>query len=69
MQPKRRSLWRRALLIVVGATLFQGTGLFRNEPRSMVYTVLSGDDIRRAVHAVRTVDAHAFINTQRTPMR
>ena len=49
-----------------GATLFQGTGLFKNEPRSMIYTVLSGDDIRRVVHEVRAVDPHAFINTQRT---
>lgn len=49
-----------------GATLFHGTGLYRNEPRSMIYTVLSGDDIRRVVHEVRGVDPHAFINTQRT---
>ena len=49
-----------------GATLFKGTGLYRNEPRSMIYTVLSGDDIRRVVHEVRATDPHAFINTQRT---
>jgi uncharacterized membrane-anchored protein YitT (DUF2179 family) len=48
------------------ATLFQGTGLYRNEPRSMIYTVVSGDDIRRVVHELRAVDPHAFINTQRT---
>ena len=49
-----------------GATLFQGTGLYRKEPRSMIYTVLSGDDIRRVVHDVRAADPHAFINAQRT---
>ncbi len=49
-----------------GATLFQGTGLYRNEPRSMIYTVLSGDDIRRVVRDVRQADPHAFINAQRT---
>ena len=48
------------------ATLFHGTGLYKNEPRSMIYTVLSGDDIRRVVHGVREVDPHAFINIQRT---
>ena len=32
----------------------------------MIYTVLSGDDIRRVVHEVRAADPHAFINTQRT---
>ncbi|MBR6219548.1 MAG: YitT family protein [Clostridia bacterium] len=49
-----------------GATLFQGTGLYLNQPRSMIYTVLSGDDIRRVVRDVREADPHAFINTQRT---
>ena len=49
-----------------GATLFQGTGLYKNEPRSMIYTVLSGDDVRRVVRDVRAIDPHAFINTQRT---
>ena len=49
-----------------GATLFQGTGLYRNQPRSMIYTVLSGDDIRRVVRDVQTADPHAFINIQRT---
>ena len=49
-----------------GATLFHGVGLYKNEPRSMIYTVLSGDDIRRVVHDVREADPHAFINTQRT---
>ena len=49
-----------------GATLFKGIGLYRNEPRSMIYTVLSGDDIRRVVRDVRAADPHAFINTQRT---
>ena len=48
------------------ATLFNGTGLYLNQPRSMIYTVLSGDDIRRVVHDVRQVDPQSFINTQRT---
>ena len=48
------------------ATLFQGTGLYKNEPRTMIYTVLSGDDVRRVVYRVRKTDPHAFINTQRT---
>ena len=49
-----------------GATLFQGQGLYRNEPRSMIYTVVSGDDVRKVIHDVNQVDPHAFINTQRT---
>lgn len=49
-----------------GATLFQGTGLYKNEPRSMLYTVVSGDDVRRLVHEIRNADPHAFINAQHT---
>ena len=49
-----------------GATLFHGTGLYLDQPRSMIYTVLSGDDIRRVVRDVRRIDPHAFINAQRT---
>ena len=49
-----------------GATLFKGTGLYRNEPRSMIYTVVSGDDVRRLVHEIRQTDPHAFINAQHT---
>ena len=49
-----------------GATLFQGIGLYRNEPRSMIYTVRSGEEIRLVVRDVHAVDPHAFINAQRT---
>ena len=49
-----------------GATLFQGTGLYRNEPRSMIYTVVAGDEIRRLTHEIRNVDPHDFINAQHT---
>lgn len=49
-----------------GATLFKGTGLYKNEPRSMLYTVVSGDDVRRLVHEIRKADPHAFINAQHT---
>ncbi len=48
------------------ATLFQGTGLYKKEERSMIYTVVSGDDVRKVVYDVRKVDPNAFINTQRT---
>ena len=49
-----------------GATLFRGTGLFENEPRSMIYTVVSSDDVRQLVHAIRQADDNAFINAQQT---
>ncbi len=49
-----------------GATLFRGEGLFRNEPRSMIYTVVSADEVRNVVRETLKKDPHAFINTQRT---
>ncbi len=49
-----------------GATLFQGTGLYRNQPRSMIYTVVAGDELRRLIHEIRKVDPNAFINAQHT---
>lgn len=49
-----------------GATLFQGVGLYRNEARSMIYSVITGDDVRRVVREIRRVDPNAFVNTQRT---
>ena len=49
-----------------GATLFQGEGLYRGEPRSMIYTVVSADEVRNVVRETLKVDTHAFINTQRT---
>ena len=49
-----------------GATLFKGTGLFKNQPRSMLYTVVSGDDVRYVVHEIRKADPNAFINAQHT---
>ena len=49
-----------------GATLFQGRGLYKNEPRAMLYTVVSGDEVRAIIHEIRQMDPSAFINTQRT---
>lgn len=49
-----------------GATLFKGTGLYKHKTRSMLYTVVSGDDVRRVLHLIRQADPHAFINAQHT---
>ena len=32
----------------------------------MLYSVVSGDDVRGVVRAIHEVDGNAFINTQRT---
>ena len=49
-----------------GATLFRGTGLYYGEDRSMIYTVISGDEVKKVTKEVRKVDPKAFINILKT---
>ena len=49
-----------------GATLFRGTGLYNGEPRSMIYSVISGDEAKHVTKQVRQADPHAFINILKT---
>lgn len=49
-----------------GATIFQGTGCYDNKTRSMVYSVVSTDEVKRVKEAVRLVDPKAFINVIKT---
>lgn len=49
-----------------GATLFRGEGLYHNQPRSMIYTVVSADEVRNVVRETMKTDPHAFVNAQRT---
>ncbi len=48
------------------ATLFRGVGLYNEKERSMVYSVVSGDDIKKIVKEVKRTDPHAFINVLKT---
>lgn len=49
-----------------GATLFEGTGLYNGEPRSMLYSVISGDQVKQLTKRVRQIDPKAFINILKT---
>ena len=49
-----------------GATLFQGTGLYNGQPRSMIYSVISGNQVKNVTKEVRRVDPKAFINILKT---
>ena len=49
-----------------GATIFQGTGCYDNETRSMVYSVVSSDEVKKVKEGVRLVDPKAFINVLKT---
>ncbi len=48
------------------ATMFHGTGLYNGEPRTMLYTVISGDQVKEMTKTVREIDPHAFINVIKT---
>ena len=49
-----------------GATLFRGTGLYNGTERDMIYSVISGDQVKRITKQVREIDPHAFINILKT---
>ena len=49
-----------------GATLFRGTGLYNGEPRSMLYSVIAGDQVKKITRQVRKIDAKAFVNILKT---
>ena len=48
------------------ATLFKGEGLYEQEERYMIYSVVSRAEARSLVRRVRQVDPHAFVNSIRT---
>lgn len=49
-----------------GATLFRGIGLYNGEERDMIYSVISGDQVKQITRAVHDIDPHAFINILKT---
>lgn len=49
-----------------GATLFYGTGLYQQQQRAMVYSVVAADEIKEVLTRVRATDQHAFINCLKT---
>lgn len=49
-----------------GATLFQGKGLYRGEEQSMIYSVISSDQLKSVTRKTHETDAHAFINVIKT---
>lgn len=44
------------------ATVFQGTGSYSGEERDLVYSVVSGDEVRQVIPAIRKRDKDAFVN-------
>lgn len=49
-----------------GATVLEGEGSYEHCERNVVYSVVSADEYKRLIHAIRQVDEKSFINTLRT---
>lgn len=49
-----------------GATMFKGVGNYEHKERTMVYSVVSADEVNKVVSGVRAVDHGAFVNSIKT---
>lgn len=49
-----------------GATILEGEGSYRHCERNVVYSVISGAELKRVIHSIRQEDSDAFINAMRT---
>lgn len=49
-----------------GATVMDGEGSYQHEERKVVYSVVSSDEAKSVIHAVKRADSKAFINVIKT---
>ena len=49
-----------------GATILTGEGSFGHRERKLVYSVVSSDESKKVIHAVKKEDPEAFVNAIRT---
>ena len=49
-----------------GATVFHGYGCYNHTDRDLVYSVVSGDEVRRVIPKIKKADPGAFINVVRS---
>ena len=48
------------------ATLFHGTGLYNGHPQTMIYSVISSDQVKKVTQQIHRIDPRAFINIVKT---
>ncbi len=48
------------------ATLFYGMGLYNGDPRTMIYSGISGNQVKTITKQVRMIDPQAFVNVIKT---
>ncbi|MFR9309606.1 DUF2179 domain-containing protein [Hydrogeniiclostridium mannosilyticum] len=46
--------------------MFSGTGLYKDQPRNIIYSVVAQDQVKKIVQETRAVDPEAFINVLKT---
>ncbi|MCM1216977.1 MAG: YitT family protein [Lachnospiraceae bacterium] len=49
-----------------GATILDGTGSYEHEERNIIYSVVSGEESKKVIGAVKRVDPAAFVNVIKT---
>lgn len=49
-----------------GATLLHGEGSYEHKQKQIIYSVVSSEESKKVVRAIRKIDEHAFINIVRT---
>lgn len=48
------------------ATLYKGTGLYDDQKRSTIYSVVSSEEVDYVVKSIKEIDPHAFVNVLKT---
>lgn len=51
-----------------GVTRFEGIGCYSKEPVTMLYTVISTEEMKEVLHFIHSIDENAFINVMKTNM-
>ena len=49
-----------------GATILPAEGAYEHQKKEMVYSVISGEDAKKAIRTIREIDPDAFVNSIRT---
>ncbi len=49
-----------------GATILPAEGAYEHQEKQMVYSVISGEDAKKALRRIREIDPDAFVNSIRT---
>ena len=49
-----------------GITRFEGIGCFKNEERTMLYSVVAKDEVKDVIKFIKTYDPNAFINVTKS---